>query len=42
MRDSMKVGDMVLFYHSNTKPPGVVGLGRICSAPYPDHFAWDK
>ena len=42
MRDSMNIGDEVLFYHSNTKPPGVVGLGRICSEPYPDYFAFDK
>ena len=42
MRDTMNIGDDVLFYHSNTKPPGIVGLGRICSEPYPDYFAFDK
>ena len=29
MRDAMKVGDLVLFYHSNTKPPHVAGVARI-------------
>ena len=41
MRDTMKIGDKVLFYHSNCKPPGIVGLAEVCSTPYPDHFAWD-
>lgn len=41
MRDEMKVGDAVLFYHSNAKPPHVAGLAEIVSAPYPDHTAWD-
>lgn len=36
MRDSMEIGDKVLIYHSNAKPPGVVGLGKVASAPYPD------
>lgn len=39
MRDSMKVGDLVLFYHSNAKPPGIVGLAKVASKPYPDHTA---
>lgn len=41
MRDSMRVGDYVLFYHSNCKPPGVVGVARIASEAYPDHTAFD-
>lgn len=41
MRDEMKVGDRVLFYHSNAKPPGVVGVAEVCSGPYPDPTAWD-
>jgi len=36
MRDEMRVGDVVLFYHSSTTPPGVVGLAEVASAPYPD------
>jgi len=41
MRDTMKVGDGVLFYHSNAKPPGVAGLARIASKPYPDATQFD-
>jgi len=41
MRDDMKVGDLVLFYHSNTKPPGVAGIARIAKEAYPDHTSWD-
>src|SRR6056297_3438157 len=36
MRDEMKVGDRVLFYHSNTQPPGVVGVAEVVSEPYHD------
>jgi predicted RNA-binding protein with PUA-like domain len=42
MRDAMKVGDAVLFYHSNTNPPGVAGIAEVASAPYPDPTAFDK
>ena len=42
MRDEMRLGDLVLFYHSNTKPPGVVGLAEVVSDPYPDPTAFDK
>lgn len=41
MRDDMKKGDGVLFYHSNTNPPGVVGLAEVASKPYPDPTAFD-
>lgn len=41
MRDEMAVGDRVLFYHSNAKPPGVVGICEVASEPYPDHTAFD-
>ncbi len=41
MRDDMKVGDLALFYHSNTTPPGVAGVARVASAAYPDPKAWD-
>jgi predicted RNA-binding protein with PUA-like domain len=37
----MSEGDRVLFYHSNAKPPGVVGEARIVKESYPDHFAQD-
>ena len=42
MRDEMKVGDQVLIYHSNCKPPGVAGVAVVSKEAYPDHFAWDK
>lgn len=41
MRDDMKMGDLVLFYHSNFKPPHVVGVARVCKEGYPDHTAQD-
>lgn len=41
MRDEMRMGDLVLFYHSNTKPPGVVGLAKVASEPYPDPTQFD-
>ena len=41
MRDAMKVGDRVLFYHSNTKPPHVAGVARIVREGYPDFTSWD-
>jgi predicted RNA-binding protein with PUA-like domain len=41
MRDRMEIGDRVLFYHSNAKPPGVVGLAEVASAAYPDHTQFD-
>ncbi len=42
IRDDMAVGDQVLFYHSNAKPPGVVGIARIVREGYPDTTAWDS
>ncbi|GAC1632458.1 MAG: EVE domain-containing protein [Nevskia sp.] len=36
MRDGMKVGDGVFFYHSNTEVPGIAGLAKIASTAYPD------
>ena len=41
MRDEMKVGDGVLFYHSSTTPMAVVGTARIVKEAYPDNTAWD-
>ena len=42
MRDQMKIGDGVLIYHSNAKPPGIAGLARVCKEAYPDHTAFDR
>jgi predicted RNA-binding protein with PUA-like domain len=41
MRDEMKTGDQVLFYHSNAKPPGVAGVARVVKEGYPDFTAFD-
>ncbi|HSJ25533.1 MAG TPA: EVE domain-containing protein [Longimicrobiales bacterium] len=41
MRDDMKVGDRVLFYHSNANPPGVAGIAEVVREGYPDHTAQD-
>ncbi|NLF98451.1 MAG: EVE domain-containing protein [Candidatus Riflebacteria bacterium] len=40
MRNTMKAGDMALFYHSNAEPSGVAGVMKIVKAGYPDHFAF--
>ena len=37
----MKVGDKVLFYHSNALPPGVAGLAEVCRTAYPDPTQFD-
>jgi predicted RNA-binding protein with PUA-like domain len=42
MRDQMRVGDRVLFYHSNADPPGVAGIGEVASGAYPDPSAFDE
>ena len=42
MRDEMKVGDGVLFYHSNTNPPGIVGIATVAKGGYVDHYQFDK
>lgn len=41
MRDGMHVGDGVLFYHSNCKVPGIVGIAKVASAAYPDDTQFD-
>ena len=41
MRDTMKSGDLVLYYHSNTKPPHVAGVARVVREGYPDFTSWD-
>jgi predicted RNA-binding protein with PUA-like domain len=42
MRDQMKVGDDVLFYHSSCPEPGIAGLAKVSSQPYPDPTQFDK
>ena len=38
----MTVGDLVLYYHSNAKPPGVVGIARVIKEAYADPHQWDR
>ena len=42
MRDDMTIGDEVFFYHSNCKTPGIVGIMKVASEPYPDPTQFDK
>ncbi len=41
MRDEMKIGDEIFFYHSNCKEPGIVGIMEVASEPYPDPTQFD-
>jgi len=41
MRDRMKIGDGVLFYHSNAEPSAIVGLAEVCSLPHADPTQFD-
>jgi predicted RNA-binding protein with PUA-like domain len=42
MRDGMRVGDGVLFYHSSCAEPGIAGIAEVASAPYPDASQFDR
>ena len=41
MRDAMRVGDGVLFYHSSCDDPGIAGIAEVASTPYPDDTQFD-
>jgi len=41
MRNEMKAGDKVFFYHSNCDEPGIVGIMEVAREGYPDHTAFD-
>ena len=41
LRDAIKIDDLVLFYHSNSKPSAIIGIARVVKNGYPDHTAWD-
>lgn len=41
MRDDMKTGDQVFFYHSNCAVPGIVGIAEVAREAYPDFTAFD-
>lgn len=42
MRDQMKVGDGVFFYHSNCAVPGIAGIAEVCKLAYPDRLQFIK
>lgn len=42
MRDQMKLGDGVFFYHSNCAVPGIVGVAEVCKLAYPDRLQFIK
>ncbi len=42
MRDEMNVGDLILYYHSNCKPPHVAGIAKVCKEGYGDFTSWDS
>jgi predicted RNA-binding protein with PUA-like domain len=41
MRDAMRIGDGVLFYHSSCPQPGIAGLAEVTGTPYPDPTQFD-
>lgn len=41
MRDDMRQGDLVFFYHSNCAAPGIVGIMAVVREAYPDFTSWD-
>ena len=42
MRDQMRVGDRVFFYHSSCAEPGIVGIAEVCKLAYPDATQFDS
>lgn len=42
MRDQMRLGDRVFFYHSNCEEPGITGIAEVCKLAYPDTTQFDK
>ena len=42
LRDGMKLGDRVFFYHSSTDPQAIVGICEVVREGYPDHTALDR
>ncbi len=41
MRNDMRIGDQIFFYHSNCKPPGIIGIAEVSREAYPDYTAFD-
>src|SRR5882762_1562760 len=42
MRDKMRIGDGVFFYHSSCPEPGIAGIAEVASAAYPDATQFDR
>jgi predicted RNA-binding protein with PUA-like domain len=42
MRDTMRIGDGVLFYHSGSAQPGIAGIAEVASNAYPDQAQFDR
>ncbi len=42
MMQDMKVGDLVLFYHSNAEPPGIAGFAEVSNLAIPDKLQFNK
>ncbi len=42
MRDEMKIGDLIFFYHSSCEVPGIAGIAKVATAPYPDPTQFEK
>lgn len=42
LRDEMKKGDLVFFYHSNCPEPGIAGVAEVVKPGYPDHTQFDQ
>lgn len=42
LRDSIKQGDQVFFYHSNSEPSAIAGIAEVVKGGYPDHTAFDE
>jgi predicted RNA-binding protein with PUA-like domain len=42
MRDHMRIGDGVLFYHSSCEVPGIAGIAKVSSKPHPDESQFDR
>lgn len=42
MRDDMRPGDLIFFYHSSCEVPGIAGIASVASTPYPDPTQFDK
>lgn len=42
MRDDMRPGDTIFFYHSSCEVPGIAGIAKVAGAPYPDATQFEK